>query len=274
MSFLQAILLGIIQGLTEFLPISSSAHLVLVPYILGWHISPKEAFAFNVLVQNGTLLAVIVYFWKDLAQIFTGFLRAVLSGRPFRDPSARMGWLLILATIPAGLFGLTASSLVKAAFNSALTTALFLLFTAGLLLISENLGARQRTMEKIRWKDALIIGIFQALSVFPGVSRSGSTIAGGVALNFDRSTAARFSFLMSIPIMLAAGIYEGIELVQIPVLTDFLPVVMVGFITSAVIGYISIRWLLTYLMHNSLKAFAIYCLTISLFTLSFAAIQG
>lgn len=274
MSFLQAILLGIIQGLTEFLPISSSAHLVLVPYLFGWQFAPEEAFAFNVLVQNGTLLAVIIYFWKELSAIFNSFFRGIVSGRPFGNQASRLGWLLILATIPAGLFGLAATKLVKSAFASIIATAAFLLVTAALLLLSERIGSRKRTMEKICWKDALIIGIFQALAIFPGVSRSGATIAGGMALNLDRTTAARFSFLMSIPIMLAAGVYEGVKLIATPVTTNFLPVVMVGFITSAVVGYISIRWLLSFLMHHSMKSFAIYCLVVSMITLLLAAFHG
>lgn len=274
MSFLQAILLGIIQGLTEFLPISSSAHLVLVPYFLGWQIPEEEAFVFNVLVQNGTLLAVIVYFWKDLINIARGFLQALLRGQPFGSPEARMGWYLVLATIPAGLFGLFAKDLIEGAFASAAMTGVFLLVTAALLALSEWIGKRQRSLEMMNWKDALIIGAFQAAAVFPGVSRSGSTIAGGIALNFDRRAAARFAFLMSIPIMLAAGLLETVDMLQSPNLTNFLPVVAAGFVTAAVFGYLSIRWLISYLMRHSLRAFAIYCVVLGALTLAVAFMKG
>lgn len=267
MSLLQAIILGIIQGLTEFLPVSSSAHLVLAPYFLGWQIPADQAFIFNVLVQNGTLLAVIVYFWRDLAAIIAAFVRGLLRGKPFEDANARMGWYLILATIPAGLFGLAAKDLIESAFSSAVMTAVFLVVTAALLLLVERVGKRTRPLSDLNWKDALVIGVFQALSVFPGVSRSGSTIAGGMLRNFERPSAARFAFLMSIPVMLAAGLLETVSLTQSPDVGKLLPVVAVGFVTAAVVGYFAIRWLIGYLMRHSLKVFAFYCLALAAVTL-------
>lgn len=274
MSLLQAIILGIIQGLTEFLPVSSSAHLVLTPYFLGWKLPEEEAFIFNVLVQNGTLLAVIVYFWRDLTAIATGFVRGLLSGKPFGNEHARMGWYLILATIPAGLFGLLFKDVIEAAFSSALMTAVFLFVTAGLLLLVEYIGKRKRSLAELNWKDALVIGGFQMISVFPGVSRSGSTIAGGMARNLDRPSAARFAFLMSIPVMLAAGLLETVSLAQSPDVGRLLPVVLAGFLTAAVVGYFAIRWLIGYLMRHSLKAFAVYCLALGAVTLVVALIRG
>lgn len=274
MTFLQAILLGIIQGLTEFLPISSSAHLVLVPYFLGWQFPQDQAFIFNVLVQDGTLLAVIIYFWKDLVAIVRGFFQALFRGKPFSTPEARMAWFLVLATIPAGLFGLLAKSSIEAAFGSPAITGVFLFLTAGLLVLVEWIGKRQRGLETITWLDALIIGVFQVLSVFPGVSRSGSTIAGGMTRNFDRPSAARFAFLMSIPVMLAAGALETLDLFKLPSLTSFLPVVAVGVITAAVFGYLSIRWLISYLMRHSLRVFAIYCVVLGALTVAVAYFKG
>ena len=272
MSLLQAILLGIIQGLTEFLPISSSAHLVLVPYFLGWQIPSDEGFIFNVLVQNGTLLAVIVYFWRDLVRIASAFVRSLLRGKPFADSDARMGWYLILATIPAGLFGLLVKDYVEAAFSSAVMTAVFLFVTAGLLLLVERIGKRSRALNEMNWKDALIIGGFQALSIFPGISRSGSTIAGGMARNFERPSAARFAFLMSIPVMLAAGLLETVSLFEMPDVGRLAPVILAGFVTAAIVGYLSIRWLIGYLMRHSLKAFAVYCIALAVVTLAVALI--
>jgi undecaprenyl-diphosphatase len=274
LSFLQAILLGIVQGLTEFLPISSSAHLVLVPYFLGWQLPERESFIFNVLVQNGTLVAVIVYFWKDLIGIAVGFFRGIAQRRPFQDAQARLGWYLILATIPAGIFGLTAKDLIESAFNSVLITAIFLFVTAGLLLLVEWAGKRQRTIEQVNWKDALIVGSFQVLAVFPGVSRSGATIAGGMARNLERPAAARFAFLISIPIMLAAGMMETIELLRVPDVGAFLPVVAAGFIASAVVGYFAIRWLISFLIRHSLRGFAFYCIALGTITLITVALRG
>jgi undecaprenyl-diphosphatase len=259
MTILEAILLGIIQGLTEFLPISSSAHLVIVPYLFNWQIDPQINFAFDVLVQLGTLLAVIVYFWSDLLQIITGFVRALLARRPFGTPEARLGWYIILATIPAGLAGLLVKDLVEAAFNSPQVTAGFLFVTAALLVVSERIGKRSRGLAEISTRDALVMGLMQALSIFPGISRSGSTIAGGLLSGLDRRAAARFSFLMAIPIMLAAGLLAALDLAEVPNFTSMLPVIAVGFIAAAVVGYLSIRWLLAFLQKHSLTVFAVYC---------------
>jgi undecaprenyl-diphosphatase len=273
MSLLEAIILGIVQGLTEFLPVSSSAHLVLVPFLMGWSLPEDQVFVFDVLVQLGTLLAVIVYFWKDLLAIITGFVRALLRGQPFGDPSARMGWYLILATIPAGLFGVLVKDQVEAAFSSPPLTAVFLFVTASLLIFSERMGKRTRGLDQINWKDALWIGTAQALSVFPGISRSGSTIAGGISRDLERPAAARFAFLMSIPIMLAAGLLAALDLAEVPNLGNFLPLIAAGFITSSVVGYLAIRWLLSYLMRHSLNAFAYYCIAIATLTLIVYALR-
>ncbi len=267
MSLLEAIILGIIQGLTEFLPISSSAHLVLVPFLLGWEIPEEQVFPFGVLVQLGTLLAVILYFRKDLWEIIKAFVQGLLSRKPFADHNSRLGWYLILATIPAGLIGLLVKDLVEAAFNSPAATGFFLLLTAGLLFLAERIGKRDRPLEAITWKDALAMGGAQILSIFPGVSRSGSTMAGGLSRHLERPAAARFSFLMSIPVMLAAGILAGTDLMEMSNLGSFLPALAAGFIAAAVVGYASIHWLLSYLVRHSLRAFAIYCIILAAVTL-------
>ena len=264
MSILQSILLGIIQGLTEFLPVSSSAHLVLVPYLLGWQIPAQEAFIFDVLVQVATLAGVIAYFWKDLLAIVSAFLRGLAQRKPFAEQQSRLGWYLILATIPAGLFGLTIKDLVEKAFASPLAAAGFLLVTAVLLLGAERFGKRQRSMEEMTWLDALWMGIAQALAIFPGVSRSGATITGGMLRDLKRPDAARFSFLMSIPIMLAAGLLAVKDLLEIPDFASLLPVYIPGFIAAAVTGYLAIRWLLGFLTHRPLYVFSIYCTLLAL----------
>lgn len=259
MTLLQAIILGIIQGLTEFIPVSSSAHLVLAPFFLGWQIPPEQSFPFNVLVQLGTLLAVIVYFWKDLVEIGSAFTRGLTERRPFEDLQSRLGWLLIVATLPAGFLALLIKNQVESAFSSPAAVGVFLLITAGLLLAAERIGRRSRTLEQMSWLDALWMGVSQALSLFPGISRSGATIAGGMARHLDRPSAARFSFLMSVPIMLAAGLLTTFDLLEVPNLGSFLPSMIAGFLSAAVVGYLSIRWLLGYLIRHSFDAFAIYC---------------
>ena len=259
MTILQAIILGIIQGITEFLPISSSAHLVLTPYFLGWEFPPEQVMPFDVLVQAGTLVAVIVYFWHDLWAVVRGWLAALWQRKPFATPEARLGWYLILATIPASLVGVLIKDQVEAAFHSPRATGFFLIVTALILVAAERLSKRNRTFSNINWLDALIIGLFQVISLFPGISRSGSTIAGGMFRHLDRSSAARFSFLMSVPVMIGASLFSLKDLLETPSLTGFLPVILAGFIAAAIVGYLSIRWLLSFLTKRSLNWFALYC---------------
>jgi len=183
MTLLQSILLGIIQGLTEFLPISSSAHLVIFPYLLKWQIPSNEAFVFDVLVQVASTIAVILFFWKDLVSIFQAFLSNIVNKRPLRDPNSSLGWYLIIATIPAGVLGVALKGFVERAFATPVTAAVFLLFTALLLLIAERVGKQSRAIDTLSWKDSLWIGMAQALAIFPGISRSGATIAGGMTFS-------------------------------------------------------------------------------------------
>jgi len=274
MTIFQSILLGIVQGLTEFLPVSSSGHLVIVPYLLGWDIPAEVEFVFDVLVQVATLIAVIVYFWSDLMGIAKALITGIKKRDLFEDPQSRLGILVILATIPAGIIGVIIKPLVEAAFASPQATAIFLLVTAGLLIIAERAGNRSRDLSQLNWIDALWIGLFQALAIFPGVSRSGSTITGGMLRNLKREPAARFSFLMSIPIMLAAGTLATFDLRNIADLSSNLLVFIPGFIAAAVIGYLAIRWFLHYLTHRSLYVFAVYCIFLSCLTLAVSLIRG
>lgn len=259
MTLIQAIILGIIQGLTEFLPISSSAHLVIAPFLLGWKIPEQQVFPFDVLVQLGTLLAVIIYFWSDLWAIVRAFIQGLIQRKPFADPLSRQGWLLILASIPAGLAGLLLKDLVDQAFQSVWITGLFLLVTAALLTVAEWVGKRSRSLESLGWLDAVWMGVAQALAIFPGISRSGATMAGGLVRNLNRTAAARFSFLMSIPVMLAAGGVALKDVLDTPGLSSMLPQIGVGFVAAAVVGYLSIRWLLRFVSTHSLRPFAVYC---------------
>jgi undecaprenyl-diphosphatase len=192
--------------------------------------------------------------------------------RPFESEGSRLGWNLILATIPAGLLGLALKDRVEAAFGSLTGTAVFLLVTAVLLLAAEIAGRRNRCFEQIGWKDALVMGLFQAISIFPGVSRSGSTMTGGMMRSLDRQSAARFSFLMSIPIMLAAGLLATRDMLDIPNLGSLMPVFIPGFLTAAVVGYAAIRWLLGYLTRHPLYVFAIYCAVVGLAVLGLSLI--
>jgi len=257
MTLLHAFLLGIIQGLTEFIPVSSTAHLLIAQRILG--IPADDAmFSFLVIVQLGTIFSLFAFYWKDLLLI----AKATFDFR--RSTSERnLGLYIIIATIPALLAGYSLKDAVEALFRQPMLEASIRLFTAAALLsLAEYLSRKNRDLNSMTWLDALIIGLMQVIAVFPGASRSGTTISGGMFRGFDRPSAARFSFLMSVPVMLAAGGYEMLDVIQMPNLGDFLPLLAVGFITAAVVGWFAIKWLINYLSKNSLYVFAIYCAVI------------
>lgn len=271
MNLLQSILLGIIQGLTEFIPVSSTAHLLIAQKIMG--LNPGgEILAFTTLIQMGTVLSLIVYYWKDLWSILLAVLRAIGHGRPFEDPQARLGWYILIATIPAGIAGVFLKNLVEVLFSALLIAAsIRLLLTAVLLAAAEGFGRKDRSMEDVNWIDAGWVGLFQVLSIFPGASRSGSTIAGGMTRGLNRAAAARFAFLISAPIMLAAGAYESFDLFKHQqVASTLLAPILVGIVTAAIVGYLAIRWLLAYLSRHSLWVFTIYCTGLGLVSLIFA----
>jgi undecaprenyl-diphosphatase len=261
MTIFQSFLLGIIQGLTEFIPVSSTAHLLISQYLLG--IPASDAmFAFLVLVQLGTIASLIVYFWKDLLTIVVDTLKSLSGLRNFNSlpQNAKLGWYIVIATIPALLAGVLFKPFVEALFKTPITEAAIRLFAAAVLLaLAEYFGKRTRKLESMTWLDALFVGVMQVIAVFPGASRSGTTISGGMFRGFDRPSAARFAFLMSVPVMLAAGAYESLDLLKMPHLGQFLPLLAVGFITAAIVSWFAIKWLLNYLNKNSLYIFAVYC---------------
>jgi len=249
-----ALLLGIIQGLTEFIPVSSTAHLLIGQGLLGIP-SSDLVFAFLVIIQLGTILSLLVLYWKDLLALVRAFF-----ARPFSTPGNRLAWNIIIATIPAALIGYLLRDAVEALFHRPLLEASIRLFSAAVLLsLAEWTGKRSRHLDSMTWLDALIIGVFQVIAVFPGASRSGTTISGGMLRGFDRPSAARFAFLMSIPIMIGAGGYQMLDVARLPGLADFLPALAVGFVSAAVVGWFAVRWLIGYLSKRSLYAFAIYC---------------
>jgi undecaprenyl-diphosphatase len=255
----QAFILGIVQGATEFLPISSSGHLVLAPWLFGWTIEQGQAFIFDVLVQWGTILAVMVYFRKDLWQLLRAWLESLRRGDAWRDQGAQPAWLILLASLPAAVLGLMIKSTVELAFSSPLAVAWFLFGTACLLVISELLGKRYRSIETLKGWDAIVIGVFQALALFPGISRSGATIAGGLLRGLDREQAARFSFLLAVPTMLGAGFIALLDLSQSTNSSAQIMPLLVGFVAAAIVGFVSIHWLLGFLRTRRLYVFAIYC---------------
>jgi undecaprenyl-diphosphatase len=260
MNLFHAFLLGIIQGLTEFIPISSTAHLLLAEHFMGLDPNNEMLFSFSVLIQLGTLVSLFIFYWQDLLNLVQAFF-----AKPFSSAENRFAWYIIIATLPALLFGFVLKDAVEALFRNPLVEAAIRLLTAAaLLFLAEWLTKKNRTLDSMTWPDALFIGILQVLAIFPGASRSGTTISGGMFRGFDRPSAARFAFLMSVPVMLAAGGYQTLDVIKLPNLGQFLPLLAMGFITAAVVGWFAIKWLIDYLGKRTLYVFAAYCAVVGI----------
>jgi len=278
MTLLEALLLGIIQGLTEFIPVSSTAHLLITQKLLGIQ-ADESTFSFLVIIQLGTLVSLFIFYWKDLLNILVAtlkFLAALVKRGSSNGPSvdAWLGIYIILATIPALLVGYLLRDAVEALFRQPMLQAAMRLFAAAILLsLAERFSRKNRNLNQMNWLDALVIGFFQIIAVFPGASRSGTTISGGMLRGFDRPSAARFAFLMSVPVMLAAGGYEMLDVLQMPNLGAFLPLLAVGFVSAAITGWFAIRWLIDFLGKRSLYGFAIYCAVVGSASLTVYLLQ-
>ena len=255
MSLLQAIVLGIIQGATEFIPISSSGHLVLVPWLLNW---PEPGLVFDTIVHWGTLLAILAVFWRDIVALARAWAGSLVE-RNLHQPEARLAWLIIVGTLPAALMGFLWEDFFESLFISPGRVAALLLVTGGILALSERLGGRRRSMGDLGWLDSVLIGLAQGLSIAPGISRSGATIAMGLLRGVKREAAARYSFLLATPIIFGAGLLQLIELFQAGAGEAYWPPLIVGFLAAAISGYVCIRFLLTYLQRGRLYVFAAYC---------------
>jgi undecaprenyl-diphosphatase len=254
MTIIQSLVLGIIEGLTEFIPVSSTAHMLVAQQLLGIQ-SSSTVFAFLVLVQLGPLASLLAYFWKELWSLVLAFFR-----RPFSTPENRMAWYIVLATLPAMLAGFLLKDAVQALFRNPLAEAAIRFFAAALLLfLAEVLGRRTRGLESLTWLDTIIIGLFQALAVFPGASRSGATISAGMYRQLDRPSATRFAFLLGAPVMLAAGTYETWGVIRGGTSGNLLLPLAFGLVLAAAVGWLSIRWLISYVSGHSLYLFAAYC---------------
>lgn len=266
MNPLQALILGIVQGLTEFIPVSSTAHLLIGQELLKIP-SSHEIFAFLVIIQTGTILSLIIFFRKDFGKILRSFLSHIQDFKHISSipVEAQLGWYIILATIPTLIGGYLLRDALEDLFSQPFLGASIRLLAAAIIMFSgETIGKYTRHLETITWKDGLFVGLMQVIAVFPGASRSGTTISAGLMRNLDRSSAARFAFLISVPVMLAAGGYEIIQLIGIDNLSNYLPSLFTGFLTSAVVGWFAVRWLVGYLSKHSLYPFSIYCLIIGL----------
>lgn len=249
---MQILVLSLLQGLTEFLPVSSSAHLIFVPKLLGWE---DQGLAFDVAVHLGTLLAVLAYFRKDLMQMTGDFLLSFKTRK--LTPYARMAWCLGLATIPVGLAGILFKDYIETALRSPQVIAFTTLAFAALLWLSDKWGRQTRQEENISIKDAMMIGFGQMLSLLPGTSRSGITLTAGLAMGLTREAAARFSFLLSVPVIALAGGYETLTLVKEQTAIHW-GTLATGLCLSGISGYICIHYFLKLLQKVGVLPFVIY----------------
>ncbi len=288
MVILQAIILGIIQGLTEFIPISSSAHLVVVPWLFGWNDPAITSLSFDVALHMGTLLAVLAFFAADWLRLIKAGIASVIERKIGDDTDRRLAWFILLGCIPGAVVGALAESKIEALFHAPgapiaktaiIVMALIIALMALILFLADRAARHTREMQRMSLKDALIIGCAQALAIFPGVSRSGSTIAAGLALGLKRESAARFSFLLGAPIILGAGlksawdIYKQIQAGSGLAQTDVL-LFVVGISAAAVSGFLCIKYLLRFLQGNSTNVFVYYRWALAALMIIVALLRG
>jgi undecaprenyl-diphosphatase len=254
-TLLQSIVLGVIQGITEFVPVSSSGHLVVFPRLFGWETQPL---AFDTVLHLGTATALIIYFWQDLWSIISSFFDDVFSGKKelkeFSD-YGKLGFFVILGSLPAGIAGFFLEDFIEKTYRGITSVMVFLIFGSALMFVAEKLGNFRN--EVLTTKKSFIIGIFQALALFPGVSRSGATISAGMLFGLARDEAAKFSFLLSIPIVIGAAVFKLAESGG-QIFIQSTPVAVVGYLTSLIVGLVTIKFLLSYLRKNSLYVFVFY----------------
>jgi undecaprenyl-diphosphatase len=249
----EAIILGIVQGLTEFLPISSSAHVLIVSQFFGWD---DPGAAFTAVTQIGTETAVIIYFWRDIWRIITTWLKSLTDKSLRSSIDARMGWYVIIGTIPIGICGLLFQDAISTTARNLWLVSFTLIFFGIVLGIADKVGAKTKTVEDLTIKDGVLIGLAQTLALIPGVSRSGATISGGLFLGYDRASATRYAFLLAIPAVLVSGLYEATKISE-QGSVSWGPTIVATLIAFA-IGYAVIAWLLRYITTNSYLPFVIY----------------
>lgn len=251
MTLLQAVILGVVQGLGEFLPISSSAHLVIMPWLFNF---PDPGLTFDVALHIGTLISLLVYFWKDWINLTKAFFRSLTKKPSAYDLQEKMIWFLIIGTIPAAVAGVFLEDYAETIFRTPVLVATMMAVMGLILLIADRAGKKEKNMEGITFWDSLVVGISQALALVPGTSRSGVTITAGLFRGMDRPTAARFSFLLSTPIVAGAAVLK---------LKDFLhshidAISITGIVVSAVVGYLSIKYMLYFLQRYSYRVYVWY----------------
>lgn len=265
MTLVEAAVLGIVQGITEFLPISSTAHLRVVPALLGWE---DPGAAFSAVIQLGTLLAVLVYFAGDMWDMARAAARGLRSGRPWESQEARLAWFIVIGTFPIGICGLALKKHIEGGWRSLYVIAASLILLGVLLWVAERLASFQKDLGQIGWVESQLVGLAQAVALIPGSSRSGTTMTAAMLLGLTREAAARFSFLLGIPAIGAAGVFELRELLKHGLSDAGLSALVVGTLASVVSGYLAIDLLLRYLRRNTMYVFIWYRVGLGLLLLT------
>jgi undecaprenyl-diphosphatase len=256
---IQALIMGLVQGLTEFIPVSSSGHLVLVPWLFGWKDPFISSVAFTVILHMGTLFALLVYFWRDWMKLIPAGLAAVRDRSFKNDPDRKMAFMLIVATIPAVLVGPIFESKFEDLVREPARIALMLCVGAAILWLADRWSSKERDMDSLTFRESLIIGVAQVVALVPGISRSGVSISAGLFLGLTRESAARFSFLMATPVIGGAGVWEARKfLTHEAGPSPEINVIVIGFLTALVSGFFAIRFMLAFLRRQPVTAFVVY----------------
>jgi undecaprenyl-diphosphatase len=263
-TILQAIILGIVQGLTEFLPISSSGHLLIVPWLFNWHFlleNPQLNKTFDVALHLGTFFSLIAYFWRDIGQLLAAWTRTI-AHRKLDSPEGKLAWLIIVSTIPAAIVGVAFEDVIVTRLGQPWMIAVLMIVFGLVMWLVDRSARLDRDLDALTWSDSLIIGVAQALALAPGVSRSGITMVTGLLLRLDRESAARYSFLMSIPVIGGAAAYKSLQVAQDGLPAGTAAPFAVGIAAAALSGFAAIWFLLAYLKHHNFDLFVIYRIAI------------
>jgi len=287
MIIIEAIILGIIQGLTEFIPISSSAHLIIVPWLFGWNDPVLTSLTFDVALHMGTLIALLVFFASDWIRLFRAGINSIIERKIGSSFDRRLAWFIVIGCIPGAIAGVLGESKIEKLFHqpnipikssAIIAMAIIIALMALVLFLADHLVRHTRQLQALSLKDTIIIGVAQALAIFPGVSRSGSTIAAGLALSLERESAARFSFLLSAPIIAGAGLKSLWDMLQSQppggISRTEILIFLVGITTAAISGFLCIKYLLRYLQKHSTDIFVYYRWALAAVLIIIALVRG
>lgn len=264
MEWWQAVILGIIEGITEFLPVSSTGHLTIVEKLMGFQVDSVGTTAFTAVIQIGAILAAVLYFWSDIIRIASAWLAGLAKPEERKNPDYKFGWAIILGSVPIAIVGLVFKDEIETTLRSLWFVAIMLIAWSGVMWYADRVATQKKAEKDITWKDTLKIGAAQCIALIPGVSRSGATISAGLMLGLDRVTATRLSFFLGIPALVAAATLQAVtQFHHIDNTVGWMPTI-IGIITSFVVGYVAIAWLLKFISNHNFTVFVVYRIIVGL----------